>query len=333
MEAKELSDSLNTVFEMEIQDLDEGNETFRVRENTDEAIQYPHAETLIQLYANIRNNETLKSLFVDTLKKGVVNAESSFFVTYGIYTGISPLCFYILVVVGHTNEAVASLKKRKKNCEGLFNIIIYMLSMNYFDSVQLGDILAKTREMAKTIEWPDDRSANKGVRLGDIIVNLRYAFLQRKITRINIEINEDKRSLSEKIGRLGFDRRYNKLLDGIDRFINAETEQFINAGLISDLRAFIADLLKDVAYRIAEKEQEKIPALPNHQEMGNVRKYLQHKLDYSDKDDRFVTAFIDILHSEGGHTFTSEKEYFRLARNIAIEIALFVLSKYEKTYS
>lgn len=29
----------------------------------------------------------------------------------------------------------------------------------------------------------------------------------------------------------------------------------------------------------------------------------------------------------------SDKEYFRLARNIAIEIALFMLSKYEKKYS
>jgi hypothetical protein len=38
------------------------------------------------------------------------------------------------------------------------------------------------------------------------------------------------------------------------------------------------------------------------------------------------------LHEEGGHSFVSEKEYFRLSRNIAIEIALFVLSKYEKKY-
>ena len=237
MEAKELTDSINTVFEMEILDLDQGNETFKVRENSDEAIQYPHADALIQLYASIRNNETLKSLFVDTLKKGVVKAESSFFVTYGTYTGIAPLSFYTLVLAGYRNEAIASLKKRKKSCEGLFNIIIYMLSMDYFDSAQLRHILSKTKEMTKTLEWPDDRSTNKGLRLGDIIVNLRHYSLQRKISKINIEINEDKRSLSEKIGRLGFDPRYDKLLDGIDKFINTETEQFINAGLISDLRA------------------------------------------------------------------------------------------------
>jgi len=333
MEAKELVDSLNTVFEMEIQELDQGNETFRVCENDDEPIQYPHAETLIQLYANIRNNETLKSLFIDTLRKGIVNTESSFFVPYGVYTGISSLCFYTLVRVGYTNEAVGSLKKRKKGCEGLFSLIICMLSANYFDSTQLGEILLKTREITKTIELPDDRSKSKGAKLGDIIVNLRYAFLQRKVSRINIEINEDKRALSQKIDLLGFGPRYNRLLDGIDKFINTETEEFINSGLISDLRAFVSDLLKDIAHRIAKKEQEAIPSFPSHGEMGNIRKYLQDKLDYSEKDDKFVTAFIDILHSEGGHAFTSEKEYFRLARNIAIEIALFIVSKYERKYA
>lgn len=95
----------------------------------------------------------------------------------------------------------------------------------------------------------------------------------------------------------------------------------------------MADLLKDIVERIAEKEQEIMPILPERGEMGNVRGYLKKKLDLSENDDRFVTSFVDILHAEGGHAFMSDKEYFRLARNIAIEIALFVLTKYEKNYS
>jgi hypothetical protein len=333
MEAKELDYSLNIVFEKEIQDLEQGTQTFTVNDTQDGYfVQYPHAETLVQLYANIRNNGKLKVLFVDTLKDGVINSESSFFLTYRTYLGISPLCFYTLVTAGYSNEAIASLKKRKKSCEGIFNMILNLLPMNYFNSTQLTDILLKTKEVEKTLKWYD-KSDNKGLKLAESIVSLRYVFLQGQIGKINVEINEDKRLLSEKIGLLGFDRHYNELLDGIDQFINAETEQFINAGMISDLRAFVADLLRDIAYRIAEKEQEKIPTLPDRKEMGNIRKYLQHKLDYSEKDDKFVTAFIDILHSEGGHSFTTEKEYFRLARNIAIEITLFLMSKYEKKYA
>jgi hypothetical protein len=333
MKASKLSRSLAIVFEKETQDLDQGTRTFTVYDTKDRySIEYPHAETLLQLYANIRNNEKLRAFFVNTLEGGVRNSESSFFVTYRIYTGISSLCFYTLATAGYPNEAISSLKRRRKSCEGIFNIARYMLPMNYFDSTQLTDILSKTRGSERALEWYG-RSDNKGLMLAKDIVNQRYASLQRKISKTNVEINEDKKSLSEKIGRFGFDRRYDELLNGIDQFINAETEQFINAGLISDLRAFIGDLLTDVAHRIAEKEQEEIPSLPDHKEMGNVRKYLQRKLDYSEKDDKFVTAFVDVLHSEGGHAFTSEKEYFRLARNIAIEIALFVLSKYEKKYA
>jgi hypothetical protein len=40
-----------------------------------------------------------------------------------------------------------------------------------------------------------------------------------------------------------------------------------------------------------------------------------------------MNKYVDILHSEGGHSFTSNVEYFRLAKNIGIEISLFLLSK------
>ena len=46
-----------------------------------------------------------------------------------------------------------------------------------------------------------------------------------------------------------------------------------------------------------------------------------------------INQFINILHNEGGHDFISEKEYFRLARNIAVEIDLLLLSKYERLFS
>lgn len=195
---------------------------------------------------------------------------------------------------------------------------------------QLKDISSKTREMEKTRdEWD---SSEVGHKLNAHIISFRYEILNRQISKINVEINEDKKAVSEKMGRLGFNESYNELLDGIDSFIKADTEKFINAGMISNLRTFMADLLKDVANRIAEKEQEKIAAIAGRKEMGNIRGYLKKKLDLSENDDRFIDSFIDVLHAEGGHAFMSEKEYFRLARNIAIEITLFILSKYEKKY-
>jgi hypothetical protein len=165
-----------------------------------------------------------------------------------------------------------------------------------------------------------------------MIIDYRFESLNRRIRRINIEINQDEKAVSEKIDALGFDKKYSKLLEGIGSFINAETPSFVNAGMINDLRTFMGSLLKDVANRIAESRKEQIPRLEGSAEMGCIRSYLKDNLDLSDKDNRFIDAFVDILHSEGGHSFTSEKEYFRLSRNIAIEISLFILSKYEKNF-
>ena len=121
-------------------------------------------------------------------------------------------------------------------------------------------------------------------------------------------------------------------MECIDNFILADTSKVVNAGMISALRSFMADLLKDIANRIAQQEGSKIPHIEGRGEMGDIRGYLKSKLEFTGADDNFIDSFIDVLHIEGGHSFMSEKEYFRLSKNIAIEIALFVLSKYEKKY-
>ena len=148
----------------------------------------------------------------------------------------------------------------------------------------------------------------------------------------NVEINQDKKTVSEKISYLGFDAKYNTLLAEIDDFLNDDAHKIIPSAMISCLRTFMGDLLKDTANRIAKYNKEEIPKLPDHKEMGNIRIYLRRNLELSDADDGFINSFVKILHTKGGHAFLSEKEYFRLSRNIAIEISLFVLSKYEKKF-
>jgi hypothetical protein len=94
----------------------------------------------------------------------------------------------------------------------------------------------------------------------------------------------------------------------------------------------MCDLFTDIAKKVSEANNEEIPKLPNHGEIGNARSYLKQNLELTDKDNKFIDSFLDTLHNESGHSFLSEKEYFRLARNIAIEILLFILSKYEKKF-
>jgi hypothetical protein len=328
METSELENSLYIVFEKEESDIEGARGTYAIEQSKENGLSYPNAETLIDLFFLIKNDVKLRSFFVESLKERIADSDKKLFSLRLImgcaFVSISPLCFYVLVKLGFVDEAIDSLMRRYKGCEGLYRLILYLIPMDYFDIAQLKVISTKVKseqicyDLAKKIEL--------------IIIEKRYQLLNKKIKQINIEINQDKKAVSEKMSMLGFDKSYNQLLDEIDGFINTETSTVVNAGMISTLRAFMANLQKDIANKIAQKEGETIPAIEGRREMGNIRGYLKKKLDLSDNDDKFVDSFVDILHSEGGHAFMSEKEYFRLARNIAIEIALFILSKYEKKF-
>jgi transcriptional regulator of heat shock response len=190
------------------------------------------------------------------------------------------------------------------------------------------------REISNIIKTDNDQqhTLSFGYLINQKIIQIRFNLLRKQIKNLNVEINQDKKTVSEKINLLGFNENYNELLNCIDNFLQTETSKVVNAGMISTLRTFMADLIKDIANRIAIIEKEKIPEIDGKGDMGNIRSYIKNKLELSEKDNKFIDSFIDILHAEGGHSFMSEKEYFRLSRNIAIEIALFMLSKYEKKY-
>jgi hypothetical protein len=218
------------------------------------------------------------------------------------------------------NDAIESLKARQNGCNYIARLLISILDKSYFDSNQLKAISEIVKE------------GSFGAELNYKIVNARFDLLKTQIRKVNVEINQDKKTVAEKINVLGLSGNYNELLSCIDNFILTDTSKVVNAGMISNLRTFMADLFKDIANRIAHGEGKEIPKIEGRGEMGNIRSYLKSKLELSDADDKFIDSFVEILHSEGGHSFMAETEYFRLSRNIAIEIALFVLSKYEKKY-
>jgi hypothetical protein len=319
----ELASNLEIILEKEVSDLQRNYATYTIEESKEgNIINYPNAETMIELFSIIQNDTKLKSFYLNALINKIISSNE---VSYGNhrYVGISPICFYVMVKLGFVNEAIDALKKRRTSWYVIYNLIYHLISENYFDKSQLKEISDKLK--ASSFYF-----LNEQLNLHSMIVNSRYELLRKQLTKVNIEINQDKKVVSDKISLFGFDNSYKELLDGIDDFINAETPKIVNAGMVNNLRTFLGNLLRDIANKIAGKMQEEIPKIDGCSEMGNVRNYLQKTLELSKKENKFIDAFIDILHSEGGHSFASDKEYFRLARNIAIEIALFVLSKYEK---
>lgn len=327
MDLDELENCLEIVFEKELSDRRNSRVFYFKRSRSVDIFIYPNAETLIDLFSTIQGDEPLKQFFVNRLIKNIMSSEETTYrlASVGeVHVSLSPLCFYALLELGFANEAISALEKRQSGFNGNFQLILALVSENYFDEAQLKIILRKVRTAGGISYYAN--------QLNSAIIKTRYKLLKKRIKTVNVEINQDKKTVSEKLSMFGFNENYSILLNEIDHFINTETSKAVNAGMISNLRTFMGNLMKDVANRIAEQKGERIPKLEDRGEMGNVREYLKRNLELPHNDDRFIDSFIDILHSEGGHSFISEKEYFRLARNIAIEIALFVLSKYEKRF-
>jgi hypothetical protein len=337
MKASELEEGLEIIFDKEKTDLKSSDTIItdvRKRESdffvTSYLKNYPNSDRLKNFYYYFENEED-KLSFIKRLEKEIIDSDEDEIKyeklqrspSVKTYNGLSKLCFYTLLQLGFTDEALESFINRKKRCYGLFTILLNIDLEDYFTIGQL------TKLQAKVNQWNPENVVTKNLLLNNI-QNSRLKRFDQKIKFRNVEINQDKKAVSEKIALLGFDKNYNILLAEIDDFLNDEKHQSINSGMISNLRAFMCDLTIDIAKKIADEKKEEIPKLPNHQEIGNARKYLKLNLALTDEDNKFIDSFVDILHNEGGHAFLSEKDYFRLARNIAIEISLFLLSRYEK---
>jgi hypothetical protein len=337
MNTSELEEGLEIIFDKEKTDLKTCDTIIteaRKRETdffvTSYLKNYSNSDRLKNFYYYLDNEED-KLSFIRRLEKEIIDSDEDEIkfdkVQSSLYrktfNGLSKLCFYTLLQLGFTDEALETFINRKKRCYGLFTLLMNIDLEDYFTTGQLNKLYSKVNQ------WNPENIVTKNLLLNNI-KNSRLKRFDQKIKYRNIEINQDKKAVTEKITLLGFDEKYNTLLVEIDDFLNDEKHHSINSGMISNLRAFMCDLMTDIAKKISAEKNEEIPKIPNHQEIGNARKYLKLNLALTNEDDKFIDSFVDILHNEGGHAFLSEKEYFRLARNIAIEISLFVLSKYEK---
>lgn len=63
--------------------------------------------------------------------------------------------------------------------------------------------------------------------------------------------------------------------------------------------------------------------------MGNLRKYLEKHLALTQADKTILDGLVLIEQKKGAHALISEREYLRLAKNISVETALLILTKFE----
>jgi hypothetical protein len=88
------------------------------------------------------------------------------------------------------------------------------LEKNIFDFDQL-------KELGKRYKDPDYTRK---------ILNARYQIFKKQIRTVNVEINQDRAVVSQKIKCYVFSDKFSEYLNSIDDFIRTDTSKVMNAG-------------------------------------------------------------------------------------------------------
>jgi hypothetical protein len=308
-------------------------------------IEWDTYETLKKLYNKIEKNPSDKELFIEILKNKIITGYESY-KYHNInnrdssrYHNTASLAFYFLLNMEKYNEIVDSLSALSENIQknsiddlkkrdGFFTDILSFLinEAEKFNEPVLDALAKLNSSCSKKHSLLYDKVKSN-------IINLKYSKLNDELTGINEEINLDKERVIDIIKIYGFPQEMETFLLEIDQISQIADWETGSSALIASLRTFFERIIINTSDKIKEKTQEKFsvdPDNPRESDMGRRRKYIRKYLKLSDKDDDFINAFINILNHEGSHALISEKKYFFMNKNIGIEIAYFLLSKYEE---
>jgi len=345
MEKEKLLDYMNIIFSNENNILSSFKNTWNFyKQDNVMKIKYDHSSTLVDIYSNIQSDTESIQTFLEAIEYQIRTVHDKFVTkeepgSLGFYpstrkiahvTSSIPLCFYTLIQIGK-KEMAFYLLEEKLNIENSLHLALFLVNSYKYD-INFFNI----SEARKFIELFSNHLTNENGEEIELIKNLialisEKAFLQitSEIKGVNIEINRDKESVKNFLVEFGFTDNYILLINEIDKY-TLSNDKLLSSGMIGNLRSFMEGFIKDLSRKIASKCKEEIPINKELGEMGNIRKYLMIKLELTEKDNSFINKYIDILHAEGGHSFVSNSEYFRLSKNIGIEIVLLLLFKYKK---
>jgi hypothetical protein len=351
MNEKELKSSIAIILKKELINQEKGPLTWSIKTNTatdEKLIEYEHANALIEIYTGLLDASTRK-IFIDLMIIETINGSekleyeevdrfNSEYIISNYYSS-SALSFFVLLQLGFILKALEALSERIKYSNSssettslsIMKLLtaIFSIGNNYFSLEQVNDLIILIDSIPDKLE----RFNCSIIQIAnEAITNNGYILVKNKIDGINIEINRDKTAVLEKVAYLMFDKKYSDFLNEVDNFINTSSS-LISSGMVGNMRSFMEEIINDLAKKIASLENEEIPYDRELGHMGNIRKYIKIKLELTDADNQLINKYIEVLHSEGGHAFISNIEYFRLAKNIGIEIVLFLLKKYESKYS
>jgi len=302
------------------------------------SIVYENSQALIDIYSNLTIAQE-KNYFIQLLLDEIVRNQETYLKEsdrWGrtekiIVYGASSLCFYTLLQLGFVDECINAynLRIQQMNCLLLLSLLVdvFKEDYTYFNIEQLNSLTA----YFYILDQSDAYTQELKNKLALYIAENGFNILQNEIKGVNIEINRDKEKLIEQINYFGLDKSYELFLNEIDDYINTNNG-LVASGMISNFRSFWEKIIIDLAKKLSKIISIEITKVTDSL-VGNSRNFLRQYLDLSDSENSLIGKYVEILNAEGGHAFISNTQYFRLTKNIGIEILLLLVSKISETKS
>lgn len=285
-------------------------------------------ETLQTLYYTL-SLQNDRNIFVNTLMSYIMENDFEALQTGWYDSRVLP--FFCLLSLGRLKEINMILKdavKRKKNVFYLFIALhdFFRYKQGYLINKGELDVLCETIENKK-IDQNYKELFNEGLpgglqalkRIRGVIRETIYNRVEERILEQNAEINHDRETLILAFEEIGFSKDLSEALMKIEEYYKESKDSFDWSSGISFIRNFLEDLQKKIL--------EKVEQLTEKRNDQGKWSFVAEKLQMGESGGQFLNGFWRFVNSQGAHRLRSEREYYRLVKNMNIEVSLLLMKK------
>lgn len=329
---EDLAEQIKLIVESEIYSKDEPGDDYLI---VDDKLKYDNSDRLMKIYSLIEKNIKLRNEFINLLLTHINT--KNYNEIYNTFT----LIIFTLLRLNKTTILLDHLDK------GFPNEVIFMsfyegwaYLSKYFTEAEL----IRLKQFCNNCKghYSEGYTGTVGLaypsagKLHKILVKQLLEVLDNKLEDNFEFIQQDITEFTEKITNYNFNDKIVSLIQHINEMIISDPNEHDVAGQIGNFRDAFGEFIKDLAEKIKDNEGDSEIPKTADSDTGNCRNYIRDKFGLSKKDKniynqfhKLLDAFVEKLHSEGGHSYYTNAQSLKFVRNIGIPLITYLTECYE----
>jgi len=337
----EIKDLITRIFDKVKIEQERGNATFEIIKWDYKSI---YIDKLVSLY-KILETEKEKKYFIWFLLEGLISDYYEY--EKKVFVWVSHICFFTLTFLWYSKIATEVLQESFEESPWFKAIMVICGFLteetNIFRKEDLDSLIPFLQNIKnsnifynKTWSHGFERYIKELIN-GAIwkIIDIRFNDFDKIILHHDIEIETDKKQVQEYLKRFWFEEKYERLLNSIDKLLQNQdiSEEDFVWWVIWSFRQFYDDFYIDLATKISKLNW--LDTFPKNiskektSSFWHALHYIWQEFNVSKDEEKLLMGYYWVSNWQWAHRLLSNKKYFRLTRNIWIEICLFLLSKLE----